>query len=191
MTRRWTGRRISGWRCRLPDCATGFRRLMTSRVIERQPLAASMIARSSAMVDPRFVELNGAGSEESFVVSQNLHRRHLNESQRAMVAARSANISRGGDRSGIKAPIGALITTTEASQMLNVGTTSLDRAKVVLRGGSPEGIRDVESGDRQVSRVAAEILKRERRGAQIDAGGEIEQKILARHCANRKAASPR
>ena len=49
-----------------------------------------------AGVEPKFQEWNGKGSLVAFVVSLNLHRRHLNESQRALVAARIANLGEGG-----------------------------------------------------------------------------------------------
>ena len=37
---------------------------------------------------------DGAGTPEAFVVSMNLHRRHLNESQGAMIAGRLATAKR-------------------------------------------------------------------------------------------------
>ena len=39
--------------------------------------------------EPHFVEWDGVGSPVAFVLSRNLHRRHLNESQRAMIAAQA------------------------------------------------------------------------------------------------------
>ena len=42
-----------------------------------------------AKVEPCFVEWEGVGSPLAFVLSRNLHRRHLNESQRAIIAARA------------------------------------------------------------------------------------------------------
>lgn len=42
-----------------------------------------------AGVEPRYVEWDGQGSPVAFVLSRNLHRRHLNESQRSLVAARA------------------------------------------------------------------------------------------------------
>lgn len=42
-----------------------------------------------AGVEPRFVESDGVGSPLALVLSRNLHRRHLNEGQRAIIAARA------------------------------------------------------------------------------------------------------
>jgi phage N-6-adenine-methyltransferase len=97
------------------------------------------------------------GDDESmaaFVVSLNLKRRHLNESQRAVVAAKLANLEHGGDRS--KRPIGHL-KQSEAADMLNVGDRSLRRAREVLDEGAPELVQAVEAGRVAVS-AATEIL---------------------------------
>ena len=47
------------------------------------------------MVEPITIEWDGNGSILAYVISKNLQRRHLNESQRAMIAARIANMSSG------------------------------------------------------------------------------------------------
>jgi hypothetical protein len=91
----------------------------------------------------------------AFVISKNLKRRHLDESQRAMVAAKLANLEHGGDRS--KAPIGAL-PYAGAAAMLNVGERSVERAKSVQRDGVPDLVNAVEQGEVSVS-AAAQFAK--------------------------------
>jgi N6-adenosine-specific RNA methylase IME4 len=92
-------------------------------------------------------------SEENFdpvayVVSKNVHRRHLSESQRAMVAAKLATFSHGGDRS--KSSIDDL-TQADAAELLNVSKSSVERAAEVRDRGAPELQRAVERGDASVS----------------------------------------
>lgn len=91
-----------------------------------------------------------------FVVSLNLHRRHLNESQRAMVAGRLANLQ-DGQRSDQAAPIGAPVTQETAADMLNVGRRSVQRAREVIDNGAPELVQAVERGEVSVS-LAAEFV---------------------------------
>jgi len=67
-----------------------------------------------------------------FVISQNLHRRHLTESQRADIAARLAGGLHGGDRS--KAQICAL-TQAEAAKQMGISERSLQNAKFVHQHG--------------------------------------------------------
>lgn len=89
----------------------------------------------------------------AFVLSKNLNRRHMSESQRAMVAADLATLGRGGDRS--KAPIGAL-TDRQAADTLKVSERSVERAKGVKRTAVPGVVEAVRSGDMSVA-AAAEI----------------------------------
>src|SRR5262245_7647037 len=91
----------------------------------------------------------------AFVVSANVHRRHLNESQRAAVAAQLPTFTHGGDRS--KAPIGAL-TDKAAAKLLNVGERSVERAKAVLNQATPNIQALVKSGEIAVS-AATEVVK--------------------------------
>jgi len=94
-----------------------------------------------------------------FVLSKNLHRRHLSESQRAMVAAKIANM-RQGERTDLS-PIGERLPETsqaEAAEMLNVGKRSVERAAKVQADALPEIRKAVEQGDISVS-AAAEIAE--------------------------------
>jgi ParB-like chromosome segregation protein Spo0J len=79
----------------------------------------------------------------SFVISMNVRRRHLDESQRAMVAARLSNLQRGRPE---KTPSIEGITQERAATLLNVGLATVERAKKVQRDAAPEVIQAVDEG---------------------------------------------
>jgi ParB-like chromosome segregation protein Spo0J len=64
-----------------------------------------------------------------FVISKNLRRRHLNESQRAMVAAKIANMTVGGDHSANLQK--GHISQSKAAELMNVSTRSVATAKTI------------------------------------------------------------
>src|SRR5262249_17472846 len=71
-------------------------------------------------------------------VSLNLRRRHLDESQRAMVAAKLAILGHGGDRSSSKFAACSVPTQGEAAALLNISERSVRSAREVQEGGAPE-----------------------------------------------------
>jgi ParB-like chromosome segregation protein Spo0J len=87
-----------------------------------------------------------------YVVAQNLHRRHLTESQRSMVAGKLATLKRGRP-SEENGPIGRF-SIDDAAKLLSVGTTGVKRAKQVIEHGSPAIVDAVESGELPVSFAA-------------------------------------
>jgi hypothetical protein len=116
----------------------------------------------------------------AFVIGQNLHRRHLTESQRAMVAAKLANLKNGEKSKG--GPIGPHSTPTraQAAALLRVGRGSVGRAKLVQTHGDPELVKAVESGDVKVSTAATitELPKGEQR-AVIELGPDaVHQRAM-------------
>ena len=113
-----------------------------------------------------------AGDEPvQFVLSLNLHRRHLSESQRAMVGAKLANLGHGqrSDRS-----IDLSTTQPQAAEMLNVSVPSIKRARDVIAGGSPELVHAVEAGNVSVSAAADVATLPKQEQAEIVARGERE-----------------
>jgi hypothetical protein len=106
-----------------------------------------------AGIEPRFTDYTGDNAA-AFVISLNLKRRHLDESQRAMVAAKLANLPRGSNQ---HAPIGAT-SDAAAAALLNVGERSVERAKTVQREAVPEIVKAVEKGEASVS-AAAQFAK--------------------------------
>ncbi len=104
-----------------------------------------------AKVEPKFIQWDEQGSEQDFVISKNLARRHMSESQRAMVAAKLADMPQGA-RSDL-GPIGTM-SAAQAADALNVGERSVKRAKSVRKYGNEKLVKAVETG--QMSVAAAE-----------------------------------
>ncbi len=105
-----------------------------------------------AKTEPRFQTYIGPDDNlADFVISMNLHRRHLNESQCAMTAARIANMRQGArtDLASIEA-----MSQPQAAELLNVSRASVQRAKAVLEGGAEELIRAVDRRTVMVSDAA-------------------------------------
>ncbi len=91
-----------------------------------------------------------------FVISLNLHRRHMDESQRAMTAARLANLTDGQRADYAAASIEApAITQPEAAGRLNVSRASVQRATRVLVDGAEELVAAVDQARVEVSDAAA------------------------------------
>jgi ParB-like nuclease domain len=89
-------------------------------------------ACEAAGVEPTFTAYTG-DDPVAYVVSLNLRRRHLDESQRAMVAAKLATL-----RDGQRADLVEGLPIGRASEMLNVGERSVARAREVQEHGTPE-----------------------------------------------------
>lgn len=123
----------------------------------------------------REVEIRSYDGDDavSFVISLNLHRRHLNESQRAAVAAKLANMSIG-DNKGAHRPaegsanlqtLSRQVSQADAAKLLNVSTRTVAAAAKVIHEGDESLVKAVERGDVAVSSAAkvAELPKEEQR----------------------------
>lgn len=145
------------------------------------------------------------GEPLDYVISQNLKRRHLNESQRAYVAARLANMRQGertdiqpsanlpdvsnrpaADPDGGEAEVAkttAAISQDAAAGMLNVSPRLLRAAKAVQERGAPELARAVEQGKLAVSAAAQAVdldaATQRKIAAQAEAGqANVARKVI-------------
>lgn len=123
-------------------------------------------------IEPDFREWRG-GDPTAFVVSLNLHRRHLTESQRAMVAARAKKQFEAGSQARREATQFASSSPTDvanlpppqnddagksrdkAADLLNVSPRSVESASKVLKNGTPDLVKAVDQGEVKVSAAAA------------------------------------
>ena len=126
-------------------------------------------AAQAAGVDCPMTEYRGDDAA-AFVVSLNIHRRHLTESQRAMAASKLANLAHG-QRADQRAarpenlPIfpeektkPAPVSQSEAAKLLNVSDRSLRTAKKVQEEAPQEVVKAVEAGHISVS-LAAQVAE--------------------------------
>jgi ParB-like chromosome segregation protein Spo0J len=91
----------------------------------------------------------------AFIISLNLRRRHLDTSQRAMVAAKLANLQNGQR----KAPRSNDLAQSDAAQLLNVSGPSVRRAAKVHRHGAEELVNAVENGKISVFQASSIAAK--------------------------------
>lgn len=126
-------------------------------------------------IEPSFEEYEGEDAL-GYVIALNLSRRHLDESQRAMIGARIANLTGAGRPSKEIAHISA-ITGSDAAKMMSVGRRNVVHAKKVLREGTQELADAVDSGKIAVT-VAAKIAEMEPdQQAQIIAAPRPDQAV--------------
>ena len=118
--------------------------------------------------EPRFRDFNGDGDPIDYIISVNIKRRHLTQSQKAMVVAKFANLPRG-DISRItktaKTPINSLTvqdtvrekSVAEVAKEVKVSSSTVEQAKRVLKEAPKETIEKVERGEKSVATAVKEI----------------------------------
>jgi hypothetical protein len=108
-------------------------------------------ACADAGVEPRFEPFTGT-DPLAFVISRNLHRRHLTVEERAEIAARLPRVGHGGDRS--KTPPDALPLDKRA-ELLNVSPRTVERMQTVVDHGVAELVEKVKSREVPITTAAA------------------------------------
>ena len=117
-------------------------------------------------VVPRFEEMEAANdSIVQAVISINLHRRHLTEGQRALIAARLATASVGTNQHTAGA-----VSQQKVATELGISVDSVLRGKKVLKNGIPELVEAVSSGRINISAAAklAELAKEDQTQLDFD-----------------------
>lgn len=112
-------------------------------------------------IEPQYIEWNENTSNPlDYVISKNLHRRHLNESQRAVVASKLANMERGNYSKSVNLPISP-ISQAKAAEMLNVSTSMVGTTKAIERD-APELMSQLASGEMTVHEAETIIKKKKK-----------------------------
>lgn len=123
-------------------------------------------ACKKAGVEPRFKDAEFSGSPVAYAMSKNLHRRHLDESQRGMAGARALPLfeaeakerqkEHGGTAPGKKKTLSAARpqvkkgtgkAASHAAKAVNASGRSVVRATKILKTASEEVVQAIEKGD--------------------------------------------
>lgn len=112
-------------------------------------------ACEAAGVEPKFSPFPAGADPVAYVIDKNLRRRHLDESQRGMAAAKLANMKKG-ERTDLKdgtEPSANLrkVSQNEAAESLNVSRRTVQDAAKVHDQAEPELVAAVEQGHIAVS----------------------------------------
>ncbi len=116
-------------------------------------------ACSLAGVEPhyiQFLELPEAIRKRgplTYVVAQNLHRRHMDASQKALAAAKIANMPQGRPQKGADLH---LISVSQAAHTFNVSSRSVKAATKLIRV-APEKVAAVEKGEISVTKALRQL----------------------------------
>ncbi|MFO0427667.1 MAG: ParB/RepB/Spo0J family partition protein [Planctomyces sp.] len=129
-----------------------------------------------AGVTPVYEPFIGSDAEKlAFVVSLNLHRRHLTTSQLAMVAEKLAGLKHGQKKSDSGVPL-SQATQTEAATLLNVSVDSVKQARKVRKKATPEVIAAVERGELSLNAAVATVKPAVAKPSTATAEPEVEKK---------------
>jgi ParB-like chromosome segregation protein Spo0J len=105
-------------------------------------------------IAPRMEPLPEGQDPLAFIISKNLHRRHLSESQRAMIGAQLADM-RQGERTDLEPSANRQkVSQADAAKLVNASPRSLARAVKVQKKGAPVLKEAVQHGDLSISAAA-------------------------------------
>jgi len=119
----------------------------------RNRLAACKLAK----VEPTFTEYKG-NDPVAYIISQNIHRRHLDESQRSMIGNKIANMQEGrpsGNCANLRS-----ISQSKAAELMNVSRRMVQDAKLVA-DHSPDLADKVMRGEITVHAAKQQIKQTE------------------------------
>jgi transposase len=125
------------------------------------------------------------GDPQAYVISVNLHRRHLTESQRAVIAANLAT-KKVGDNQYVKAGISA----ADAAKMLGVGEATVTMAKSVAEKATDEIKAKVLKGELRLN-MAKKIIEKSKDEQQAELERIVNERKERQDAAKAKANAKR
>jgi ParB-like chromosome segregation protein Spo0J len=133
-------------------------------------------------IEPRFQTFTGTWEQaKAAVCSENLHRRHLTTSQRAMIAASLATLSGGRPKETELINSVSVPTLSDAAETTGVSRDTVVRAKRVQKTGAPEVAEAVRDGKLTINKAQELIAAAPAKEAQAEAvaTGKVDEVIAS------------
>ena len=140
--------------------------------------------------EPLFEELAEDADPWAYVISSNLHRRHLTTSQRAMIANKLAKLKHGSNQHKEDAHKCAS-SQTEAAKALGVSRRSVQKARAVTERGSEAVASAVTRGELPLTKAAefvASVPDKQQQAAVVAGGKKAVDAALKKPSAKPKPA---
>lgn len=139
-------------------------------------------------IEPTVGEMDEDTDPVPWIISLNLHRRHLTESQRAMIASSLATMGRGKPPKDNPLINGLTMSTNEAAAALQVSESSVEKARFTNRNCSPEVVELVNSGAISINaaRNFAKAVPDKGQQSEIAAQGAVAVKAKAKQAPKNK-----
>lgn len=126
-------------------------------------------------IEPEIAELMDETDPWQYVVSHNLHRRHLTTAQRSMVADKLASRKQGEKKADTGIPVSPP-SQAEAAAMLNVSVDSVQQARKIRKTATPETVAAVERGELTLNAAVATVKPAVAKPATANAEPEVEKR---------------
>ena len=121
------------------------------------------LAADTAGVTPNYIDFTG-DDPVAFVIRHNLHRRHLNETQRAVIASKIANMQQSPGinqyTKEVDANLHGAISISNAATMMSVSPRTVATVKAIERN-APELIPAMERGEMTANQAHTEMRRSE------------------------------
>jgi hypothetical protein len=116
-------------------------------------------------IEPKTEEYTGSDPLK-YMLSKNLHRRHLTDTQRSMIAAKIANLSHGGDRVSEQARNSTLapVSQAQAAEALKVSVDSVKKARKIEGEAPPAIVKAVKDGKMSLNAATKTIPEKQKKG---------------------------
>lgn len=124
--------------------------------------------------EPRFKTVNGSTDPLKYVISKNLTRRHLSESQRALVAGRLSNMP--GHRPNKSLNLDSY-SMEQAAKLFNVSRATVAMVKAVEKA-APELIEKIERGEMSAHEAGKKVKEAKRKASINEQRSNIAQGIV-------------